>query len=333
MGDSMYTRGRVTLALASSMLLIGCCLADRKAVADANNPTTLQDVVKYETSQRPTTSNYVKVAVRPDGAAPIPKDSCVDRGFWAFTRKFFGKKSEASAILTARITPSAFPNDQPLVIPIFITSASEISSDGTGSKCLSQFLDRDISFTYGTNSKPEFDIDLEFHFIDKTKSEIAKKALEYATTLVDLIGTASGTPAALANPLANPKIAELSAALDTSLSDHWSMSNDLILKTHFDGRLGATTADAIVFKMRSVTADGGGPATGKWSAGGKIYLKYEGEKLKEGTRWLSPDQVMSLQIVPVSTSGAQRTLADLITNGTVTGGFNQATLDSQSTAE
>jgi hypothetical protein len=170
---------------------------------------------------------YVSVAATPDTRTKIPDTQCVDRSFWSFARKFVGITSGASAVLTAKITPKNDPATS-ISVPIFVTSATEVDDKNQGSNCQTKFWARPITFTYNSNLNPAFDVDFVFYITNKPNITATQTLINQATQLMSIIGTASGTPSALALKLADPAIKILSTQIDTELTNHWRSTTDLV---------------------------------------------------------------------------------------------------------
>jgi hypothetical protein len=311
-----------------------------ETVTSSSGPSTISDIIKQDgangtTRDRPSSGYYyMTIWATPDGAAKIPTTTCTDRSFWSFARKFAGIKRGAAAILMVTVTPKG---GQAVTVPVFQTSASEISAEGKGSNCSSEFSDRGLTFTYNSNVSPSFDIDLAFYFSNEVQSKATQNALSGAAQLMTLIDAASGGSAALATKLADPALNALAAKVDAEITNHWSSDDRLKFHTSFNPTANfigtaSIVRDKITFRMPVPTATAGGVSLSNWDAGGSIYLRYQGEKFKTDGKWQDSASIMATVLVPSSSAGAQTNLDKIILNGDAVDGFNRSSLVSPTDA-
>jgi hypothetical protein len=151
-----------TLGLVVTIVLSAGSSPGGSPAAAADAPKTLGDILSTDTTgnKPPTRNFYVPLAAAPDTRLRIPENQCVDRSFWSFARKFIGITKSASAILTAKITPTTDPA-QAITFPIFLTSANEVDSSEVGSICQTEFQARPVTFAFSSNlTRPSTSISL-----------------------------------------------------------------------------------------------------------------------------------------------------------------------------
>jgi hypothetical protein len=321
------------LGLIVAIALSGCA-STQPDPASRPASITLGDLISTgSTNNRPSGSYYVALTASPDNGVRIQDQQCIDKSFWSFARRYIGINKSAAAMLTAKITPINDPA-QAITVPIFLTSANEVSSSGVGSDCQTKFWARPITFTFNSNLNPAFNVDLEFHLTDSLNSTAIKNLVNDAQALMTLVGTASGTPAAFAAKLADPQITALASRIDAQIQNNWTSTSDLqITKQLASGGNNNASVDLITFKMPTINSEVGGPSLGTWDAGGTISLIYSKEKFKSSGMWVDRDTVLIMPIVPSVAPGSQTTLDKIVLNGDVTNGFDKLSLINASNNE
>lgn len=326
---------RRPLMMASQLLLlaglVGCAPSSPQA-APSGGPAKLSDIISTVRSDSIPTDGqyYITVASKTNLDAPVPSNSCVDQSFWSFVRKLVGSSTSAAAILTVKVTPSD-QSAQAITVPVFSTTATEIDSNGKGSNCQTQFNSQALTFTFKSSLKPTFNVELAFHIANNLSSSAVTNVLADASQLMTLINASARTPAAIASTLASPAIKTLGTRIDTAIAQNWTSVNDLTYATTLDPT-SSSGIDQITFKMPPLSAGPGGVMVGnQWSVGGQILLAYSHERFKQGSTWLSRDDVMDSPIVQTAGAGGQSSLGDILLNGTVTGGFKLDGLNSATT--
>jgi hypothetical protein len=322
------------LAVVTISVLAGCTSTPTLASGDAP-PVKLGDIVTTgKTGAAPASGYYyMAVAAQPDAGATLPPNTCVDRSFWAFARRFLVGTTSAAAVLTVTVTPSTQPSEA-ITVPVFTTSASEIDSSGKGANCRTEFVARPLTFTFNSNLNPTFKVDMAFHLSNNASATAVTNLLTSTSSLMKLMGSASATPAALVTTLADPAIRSMAASIDSTLSNEWTNSNDLKFSTDLNpGANGGAVLDKIAFRMPALNPGAGGVTVGTWDAGGVLSLVYGSERFKSSGQWIDRDSVMSSVIVPSKIPTAQTTLYKIVLNGDAAGGFKLAGLNTASTTD
>lgn len=293
----------------------------------AAGPKTLGDVVTptQAATAPPDGQYYMAIRVADSSGIPMPADKCVSQGFWAFLRKAAGLKSSAAIIVTATITPKG--SAASTTVPIYSVSAAEISADNKGSQCDAQFTNRDVTFRYPSTLNPNFTVDITYNYNDQVNSAVVQNTLATATSLMSLIGSASGSPAVIVAKLGDPTVAKLSAGLDADLANNWTHVNGLTYQGSLNsGADGSARADEIDIAVPHIQATQGGvQIAADWNASAKLYLAYYPELFKSGGAWTAPASIDQNPIVSGLPSG-QTNLEKLILNGDVTSGFDWKSL-------